>query len=190
MSLPLLIVGGRPEDRLAQIDLTPGPDRLIINPDKSIGIKAVRELQKFLQQKPYLLETKTVIITQAETMTLAAQQAILKTLEEPPAHSQIILLCQQTDLLLDTIVSRCRVQHLAESGLRPGRIEPPGPEAAVNTATAREFVVNQLRYLQSELRRHPETVNVRLIQALNQALTALKFNVNPKLTLDVLSLNY
>ena len=184
MSLPLLIVGGRNEFK-------PDPDLKLIEPENnSIGIKEIRELEKFLQRKPYHDPVKTVVITQADKLTLPAQQALLKTLEEPPAHSQIILLCPNENLLLPTIVSRCQVKYLSETELVPGRIEPPTAEAAASSETAREFVINQLRYLQYELRRHPETVNVKLIKALNQALTALKFNVNPKLTLDVLSLSY
>ena len=190
MSLPWLITGGSQQQRLDLAQIKSGPDWLVIDPEKSIGISAVRSLEKFLQRKPYQAPIKTAIITQAEKLTLPAQQALLKTLEEPPAHSQIILLCPSEEQLLPTIVSRCLVKHLAETELVPGRIEPPAVEAAAGAETARKFITNQLRYLQYELRRHPETANVRLIKALNLALTALKFNVNPKLTLEILSLNY
>lgn len=190
MALPCLITGGNLEKRLDQVSLIPNPDLLVIDPEKSIGISNVRSLEKFLQRRPYQLPVKTVIITQADKLTLPAQQSLLKTLEEPPAHSQIILLCPNESQLLPTIVSRCLVKHLSETELVPGRIEPPTAEAAASAETAREFVTNQLRYCQRELRLHPETVNVKLIKALNRALAALKANVNPKLTLDVLSLNY
>ncbi len=190
MSLPLIISGANHEQRLEQVDLTPNPDWLIISSDKNIGISSVRDLEKFLQRKPYQQDVKTAVITQADKLTLPAQQALLKTLEEPPARSQIILLCPSENQLLPTIVSRCFVKRLSETELVPGRIEPPPAEAAVSVETAREFITSQLGSLQYELRQHPETVNVQLIQALKQALAALKFNVNPKLTLDVLSLSY
>ena len=197
MSLPLLVSGGSHQQRLDLARIKSGPDWLVIDPEKpaspsgrSIGISAVRSLEKFLQRKPYQAPVKTAVIIRAEKLTLPAQQALLKTLEEPPAHSQILLLCPSEEQLLPTIVSRCLVKRLAETGLAPGRIGPPPAEAAANSGTAREFVTNQLHYLHYELRLHPETVNIRLIKALNLALTALKFNVNPKLTLDVLSLSY
>jgi len=190
MSLPCLITGGNLAKRLDQVNLAPNPDLLVIGPEPSIGISNVRSLEKFLQRKPYQAPLKTVVITQADKLTLPAQQALLKTLEEPPAHSQIMLLCPSEELLLPTIVSRCLVKRLPETELVPGRIEKPTAEATVGTEAAKEFVTGQLRYLQYELRRHPETAKVKLIKALNQALTALKFNVNPKLTLDVLSLSY
>ena len=190
MSLSLLITGGNHQRRLQQVKPEPNPDLLVIDPEKRVGIGAVRFLEKFLQRKPYQEPVKTVVIARADKLTLPAQQALLKTLEEPPARSQIILLCPSENQLLPTIVSRCFVKRLSETELVPGRIEPPPAEAAVSVETAREFITSQLGSLQYELRQHPETVNVQLIQALKQALAALKFNVNPKLTLDVLSLSY
>ena len=208
MPLPLLITGGNQEQRLKQVNLTPNPDLLVIDPVLTIGIAAVRALEKFLQRKPYQQPLKTVVITQADKLTLPAQQALLKTLEEPPAHSQIILLCQSEEQLLPTIVSRCLVKKLA--AVSPTKDELQVQEKiysqlcrvgtgqrfslmetyAGNSETAKDFVTGQLHYLHQQLKTHPETVNVKLIKALNQALTALKFNVNPKLTLEVLSLSY
>ena len=54
-----------------------------------------------------------MIITEAQNLTLPAQNALLKTLEEPPAHSLIILTTPNPALLLPTVVSRCQVIHLA-----------------------------------------------------------------------------
>jgi hypothetical protein len=216
MSIPLLIVGGTQEERRAEVDLVPNPDLLVIEPDKpaltrrgrSIGIKEIRSLQKFLQRKPYKKDKKTVVVGQAETMTLAAQQAILKTLEEPPANSQIILLCQHEHQLLDTIVSRCRVKKISDPVLNESALKTQEklylqlsrakiPERftlvaaySTNNLSAKEFVTQQLYYLHHLLRQKPETVNVKLITALDKARAALKVNVNPKLTLEVLSLAY
>lgn len=208
MSLPLIISGADHQQRLKQVELTPNPDRLIISSEKNIGIGAVRSLEKFLQRRPYREPVKTVVVTQADKLTLPAQQALLKTLEEPPAHSQIILLCPSEDQLLPTIVSRCLVKRLA--AVNPTKDELQTQEkiysqlcragtaqrfsliaaAAANSATAQQFVTSQLHYLHRRLKTNPETVNVKLIKALNQALAALKFNVNPKLTLEILSLSY
>ena len=49
------------------------------------------------------------VVSEAEKLNKSAQNAILKTLEEPPKHCIIILLCTKTNILLDTILSRCQV---------------------------------------------------------------------------------
>jgi len=190
MSLPVLIVGGTPQQRRNQVDLKPNPDLLVLETETTIGITAVRTLEKFLQRRPYARPLKTAVIDDADRLTLPAQQALLKTLEEPPAHSQIILLAESQETLIPTVVPRCLVRRLPEITPVPGRISPPTAADAVSPEAAREFITSQLRYLQYELRQHPETVNVKQIKALNLALSALKFNVNPKLTLEVLSLSY
>ena len=200
MPLPFLITGGNHSQRLSQVKLDPNPDLLVIGPDPTIGIQAVRSIGKFLQRKPYRLPLKTVVITEADKLTLEAQQALLKTLEEPPENSQIILLCPSETQLLPTIVSRCQVKYLSD--FRPDQawlekqalvfeqFKQSAAAAGTNSETARELVTEQLRYLHYQLRLHPETANPKLIRALNRALLALKFNVNPKLTLEVLSLSY
>lgn len=190
MSLPLLIVGGRYQQRREQVRLKPDPDLLVIEPDRSIGIKAVRELEQFLQRKPYAKPLKTVVIPRAELLTLPAQQALLKTLEEPPDHSQIILLAENESQLLPTVISRCLVRRLPDPDPVSGRLERPDAAAATSPAAAKTFVRRQLQYCHHRLRADPETVNIRLIRALILALSALDANVNPKLTLDVLSLSY
>ncbi len=58
--------------------------------------------------KPYEAELRVVIITEASRMNPAAQNALLKTLEEPPEATVLILIAQETADLLPTIVSRCR----------------------------------------------------------------------------------
>lgn len=84
-----------------------------ITPENSIGIEAVRILKQEIALKPFKSETKAVIIEEAQTLTVEAQNALLKTLEEPPAHTIIILLVSgSVDLLLPTILSRAHVIEL------------------------------------------------------------------------------
>ncbi|MFC1627425.1 hypothetical protein ACFL18_02655, partial [Patescibacteria group bacterium] len=93
--------------------IKPEPDTLILQTDTSIGIKDIRQLEAFLSKKPYQKPQKTALIQQAEKLTIPAQNALLKTLEEPPASSQIILLASHQSKLLPTIISRCQHFHLA-----------------------------------------------------------------------------
>jgi len=92
-------------------DIKPSSDVLEITPDTSIGIEEVRQIQTFLSRKPLQSENNTVIIHQAEKLTLPAQHALLKTLEEPPGNSQIFLVTSFPDQLLPTILSRVQLSH-------------------------------------------------------------------------------
>jgi len=88
------------------------PDFLLIEEKETIKISQIRELQNKLALKPYQSPVKVALISEAEKLTLPAQQSFLKTLEEPPAHSLIILTTQTKEMLLPTIVSRCQVISL------------------------------------------------------------------------------
>lgn len=57
--------------------------------------------------KPYSSKWKIYILNEAEKMTLQAQNALLKTLEEPPEYVVIMLLTTNTQMMLPTIISRC-----------------------------------------------------------------------------------
>ena len=92
------------------------PDLFILEPTKIpttarraiIRIEEVRELQKKLAYLPYEGNTKVAIINNAERMTPAAANSFLKTLEEPPTKTLIILIASNPHQLLPTVVSRCQ----------------------------------------------------------------------------------
>ncbi len=80
-------------------------------PENAIKIEEIRSLQQFLKLKVPAENTgihRIVIISRAERMRSEAQNALLKTLEEPPADTIIILTAESPDRLLQTIVSRCQ----------------------------------------------------------------------------------
>lgn len=80
---------------------------------KAIPIESIRELQHFLALKiPGTSQiARIVIIEDAQLLTLEAQNALLKTLEEPPADTVIVLTATTTEALLPTIQSRVRVMQ-------------------------------------------------------------------------------
>jgi len=89
---------------------------------KTLGVQAVREqLVDDVIVKPYQSAFKVYIVPEAEKMTTEAQNAILKTLEEPPSYAVILLLVTRADALLPTIRSRCVT--LSFSPLTEGEIE-------------------------------------------------------------------
>ncbi len=83
-----------------------------IDEESVIKIETIRELQKEIQLKPYEGTKKVFIINNAEAMTIQAQNALLKTLEEPPSYATIILLTNNASSLLPTIISRCQLLKL------------------------------------------------------------------------------
>lgn len=74
----------------------------------SISVEQVRQVSKFLEQKAQLAQAQVVTIENADKLTESAANALLKTLEEPTAHSYIILQTIDAEHLLPTIVSRCQ----------------------------------------------------------------------------------
>ncbi|HOU35747.1 MAG TPA: DNA polymerase III subunit delta' [Candidatus Omnitrophota bacterium] len=74
-----------------------------------IKIAQIRQLQEDIGYRPYEGRKKVFIINNAHQMNLEAANAFLKTLEEPPSDSVIILITDRRALLLPTVVSRCRI---------------------------------------------------------------------------------
>ena len=91
------------------------PDIINITHEKpnSIGIVEIRQqLIDDVSIRPYESRYKVYIVNEAQKMTLQAQNALLKTIEEPPAYAIILLLADNPDSLLPTISSRCVILNL------------------------------------------------------------------------------
>lgn len=84
------------------------PDLLWFGEEEKLGIEQARKLQQFLSLKPYQSEGLAVVVVAAENFTIEAQNALLKTLEEPPGNCLFILGVSSEDQLLSTILSRCQ----------------------------------------------------------------------------------
>lgn len=100
------------------------PDVVVVRPDEKqkIGIEAVHELQHGLQYGQYEAASQRVVIVDgADRLTLPAQNALLKTLEEPPRGTSILLTSPSPAALLPTVVSRCSLLYL-----------PPVPDESIS----------------------------------------------------------
>ena len=75
---------------------------------KEIGVDRIRQLKRFMHLRPVQGASKLAIVDDAPLLTVAAQNALLKTLEEPPQHSVLILVAGNPDALLPTVRSRCQ----------------------------------------------------------------------------------
>jgi DNA polymerase-3 subunit delta' len=91
--------------RLFESGASPDIRRLSVE-SLSIGVDEVRESLSDLVIKPMYSARKVYIINDAEKLTAQAQNAILKSLEEPPSYATIILITTVYDILLETIRSR------------------------------------------------------------------------------------
>ncbi len=78
---------------------------------RNLRVNAIRALEAEAHFRPYEAEVRVFIIDDADKMNDAASNALLKTLEEPPPTSHIILITSRMDSLLPTILSRCQMIH-------------------------------------------------------------------------------
>ena len=86
------------------------PDLIYVTHSKpgSIGVDDIREqINDTIMIRPYSSYYKIYIVDEAEKMTVQAQNALLKTIEEPPAYAIIILMTTNEETFLPTILSRC-----------------------------------------------------------------------------------
>src|SRR5262245_35512401 len=80
-------------------------------PSRELRVEQVRKLQERLAYRPLEGTRKVAIVVSAHLMNEKAQNAFLKTLEEPPAGAIIILVASNADTLLPTVRSRCSRVH-------------------------------------------------------------------------------
>lgn len=91
-----------------------GFDITIESFEKPVGIEDVRKLQKNLYLKPLRGEYKALIINAFRGITTESQNALLKILEEPPLSTFIFLIVENVNILLPTIISRCKIIKLED----------------------------------------------------------------------------
>lgn len=87
-------------------------DIAIFEFEKAIGIQDIRELQKGIYLKPVRSEIKGILIDATNAITIEAQNALLKTLEEAPEDTIIIMQVMSAEEILPTILSRCKIIEL------------------------------------------------------------------------------
>lgn len=184
------------------------PDIKVLVPEKSnvIRVNEVRtQIINDVDIKPYSSDYKIYIIPDAQRMNAQAQNALLKTLEEPPEYVVILLLCTSETLLLDTIISRC-----VTLCLRPlknevvcdyliKKLEIPDYKAAAIAAFARGSIgralqlaqdkqFDAIRALASEVLRGAKSWDMKGILDAVGSITSL--NTRPEEFLDYLILWY
>ncbi len=82
------------------------PDVLYFKAGEKLGIAEAKKIKQHFYLKPYSLKGRVIIIEDASVMTIEAQNALLKTLEEPPSHVLFILATTESSKIPQTILSR------------------------------------------------------------------------------------
>ena len=128
-----------------------------------ISIEQVHRLQHKLALAPVRTSRKVGIVDQAELLSLEAQDALLKTLEEPPGTATLILLTVNPDALLPTILSRCQrlvfaplseelvAGILAGEGVEAARAREAAADAGGSLALARSLASEEGRAARQRL---------------------------------------
>lgn len=95
-------------------------DCVVVSPgeEKSIGIDQAREARAFVWQTPLRALRRTAIFDDAALLTQEAQSALLKILEEPPPHALLIVVTDQPERLLATLISRMAMVYFPRASSR------------------------------------------------------------------------
>ncbi len=134
------------------------PDIVYVTHEKaSIGVEDIRvQVNNDIIIKPYSSTYKVYIIDEAQMLTPQAQNALLKTLEEPPEYAIIILLSNNTNRMLDTIQSRCMILQVkaVDSNLIKeylmSEYQIPDYQADLSTVFSQGNVGKAINYASSE----------------------------------------
>ncbi len=180
----------------------------------SIGIDEIKEIHKKIFLKPLQSEVKAVILEDAHLLTIQAQNALLKVLEEPPEHTIIILGVDTPEALLPTILSRCQVIELSTeknqtaegetseylefienfSTMRIGEKLKKAEEIGRDKDKAVEWLSQLIFVLRDQMLRDPEnTIFFKQIKSFQKLHTTIKTtNVNPRFAIEntLLNINY
>jgi len=154
------------------------PDVLVLTPEGgTIRIEQVRALREEVSRRPYEGRRRVVLLDPAEALTEQAQNALLKTLEEPAGATTFLLLARRAEGLLPTVVSRCQrvtfgpmpealiAQHLAATGL-------PADRAHALAALARGSVGDALALAGGAVLESRDALLDRLFPALKRGAAA------------------
>ena len=157
------------------------PDIIKVTHEKpaSIGVDDIRsQLVEDVQIKPYSSRYKIYIIPDADLMTVQAQNAMLKTIEEPPAYAVILLLAENSEKFLPTINSRCvelKLRNIKDAQIKEylmTKIQLPDYQADICTAFAQGNLGRAIMLAQSEQFNEIREEAVRLVKNIDQMDTA------------------
>ncbi len=159
------------------------------------GIEAVRGAIRFLSRKPLRSSRKTLIISGADLLTIPAEQALLKVIEEPPESACIILIAKDVEGIIPTLASR--LQKVYVSGVESTGGEEETAQALLEAKTSKERSELLKALAEDEARlsrvlatlvhvlRRDSVRNAQFLAALLKRWTAMgRYSTNRKLQLE------
>lgn len=175
------------------------PDLLMFGDEEKLGVEEIKKIREHLNLKPYSASLKAVVLVSAQNLTLAAQNALLKTLEEPPGESLIILGVDSDQALVPTIISRCQIEYL-DLATQKGQAEKFTDQIAKlenlsleerfliieKTEDKEQFLKELVKYYRNKMQQDPKLIN--FTKELLQAEAWAKVNVNIRAILEYLML--
>jgi len=93
----------------------PHPDLLYFASGEKLGVEQAKKIKKHFSLKPYSAQGRLVVMEDASDLTIEAQNALLKTLEELPEKAMIILAADSDSKFLPTVLSRCEIIKIHDS---------------------------------------------------------------------------
>lgn len=94
------------------------PDVFYIDSEQKMGIEQARAIKDFFAFKPHQAKGKAVVVEELGNVTVDSQNALLKTLEEPPVEAIILFGSSSVNHLLPTVLSRCQVIIVNSDGTK------------------------------------------------------------------------
>ena len=163
------------------------PDIIFVTGTKTsgIGVDDVRQqIVLPMATKPFKYKYKIFIIEKAETLTHAAQNALLKTIEEPAPYGVFLFIAANTNVILPTFISRCTVIRLSEESLPDHSLKAFAEEIADKLRTADIYDAFGLYRLFEPYKESKETLQEILsllyIYCGEKITGAAKANIQPK----------
>lgn len=184
----------------------PHPDLLLFSKDSKLGIEQARQIKQHFLLKPFEASGRAVVLENASALTVEAQNALLKTIEELTPNSLLILAASSEYAFLPTILSRCQIIRLYnqdnEGTNSYSRFEEDLTKLLAGTIQERfEYIANLkekdgffhflVKYFRDKLLFYVESKNSDCINFLRELVQAEEWaaqNVNIRVILEYLML--
>lgn len=171
-----------------------------------LAIEQVRQLQVSVLQAPLQHQFRLIFIPQIELASIPAQNALLKLLEEPPAHVQFLLTTNQLSAVLETVQSRSQlIQLTGQKSSGDEFLLPKEIEELLQSFPAKQLSIAEVfrlsddykerpqallllqavaNFLHHRLRHHPSPKILVQLKAVMEATRQLESNVNTRFVVE------